>query len=266
MLAVYIAVGVAVLLYLLFFLENRRFCSVCTVCEHTAIRQAFRVVQISDLHDARFGKEQSRLIQTIREAKPDYIVITGDLFNRRNHKASKHVFELIKGILDIAPVYFAEGNHECVMLEDGEHYLSQLSDLGVNVLRNAYANVPHCRIVGLKQFASTGEIKRLLSKNRCNIVLSHRPERIDICSDSGADVVLCGHAHGGQLRFGHHGMYAPQQGFFPKYTEGWHQQKNTKMYVSRGLGNTIPIPRVFDTPELNVIDFQPMQKEVSNVC
>ena len=96
---------------------------------------------------------------------------------------------------------------------------------------------------------------------KLNVVLAHRPERFAIYAQTQADVMLSGHAHGGQIRFGHRGVYAPQQGFFPKYTEGWYRIGNSSMYVSRGLGNTIAFPRVFNTPELNVIDFLPVQSK-----
>ena len=101
----------------------------------------------------------------------------------------------------------------------------------------------------------------MLADDRLNVVLTHRPERFSIYAQTQADVILSGHAHGGQIRFGHRGVYAPQQGFFPKYTEGWYRIGKSSMYVSRGLGNTIAFPRVFNTPELNVIDFLPVQSK-----
>ena len=103
----------------------------------------------------------------------------------------------------------------------------------------------------------------MLSRNRLNVVMAHRPELFPIYAGTGADVVLSGHAHGGQIRFHHRGLYAPEQGLLPKYTEGMYRRGASMLYVSRGLGNTIPFPRVFNTPELNVISF--IQKEKENV-
>ena len=94
-------------------------------------------------------------------------------------------------------------------------------------------------------------------KNKFNICLSHRPELIDIYAKYKLDFVLCGHAHGGQFRFWFiKGVLAPGQGFFPKYTSGFYTKLNTLMLVNRGLGNsTIPI-RIFNRPELIVVNLK----------
>ena len=101
----------------------------------------------------------------------------------------------------------------------------------------------------------------MLAPDRLNLVLAHRPERFPLYAGTGADVVLSGHAHGGQIRLFRRGLYAPQQGVFPKYTEGVYNSGDSILYVSRGLGNTIVTPRVFNTPELNVLDFDPVSGE-----
>ena len=92
---------------------------------------------------------------------------------------------------------------------------------------------------------------------RCS---AHRPELFQIYAGTGADVILSGHAHGGQIRIRRRGLYAPQQGFFPSYSEGIYRSGKSLMFVSRGLGNTIPVPRIFNTPELCVISFEPAEK------
>ena len=261
MIPLIIILSVLIALYSLFFLENRRFRTMFTKCEHEKIKTGFRVVQISDLHDKRFGDRQRKIVSAIREAKPDYIAITGDLFNRRKHSACQNAFRLIHEVQKIAPVCFVEGNHEIAMQGTGERYMAQITEMGITVLRNSYFDFSPFRMVGLCQMVTKEQIAPLLSSERFNLVLSHRPELFDVYVDSGVDVVLCGHAHGGQVRLGHIGLYAPQQGLIPKYTSGWYRRRKTKMYVSRGLGNTIPFPRVFNTPELNVIDFIPKAKE-----
>ena len=266
MIPLFVALAVCAVLYVLFFLENRRFQTAFTVCEYRKIRSSFRVVQVSDLHNKTFGKHQEALIGAIRDAKPDLIVITGDLFNRHNHAACEHAFAFAKAVVSIAPTYFSEGNHECSLGETGERYVSRIAESGVCVLQDAYVDLPQCRLIGLRQRTEQERIAALLSSDRFNLVLSHRPERLPVYANAGADVVLCGHAHGGQIRVLHRGVYAPQQGLFPKYTEGWYRLGNTRMYVSRGLGNTIAFPRVCNTPELNVIDFCPIKEEASESC
>ena len=197
------------------------------------------------------------LLNAIREAKPDFVAITGDLFDRHNSRAYKDAFEFVKKINDVAPTYFCEGNHECALKETGEQFIDRVAKQGVCVLRDAYTDLPYCRLIGLKQHSPAEQLTAMLSADRLNLVLAHRAERFPIYAETEADVILSGHAHGGQIRIGHKGIYAPQQGLFPKYTEGWYKIGKSSMYVSRGLGNTILFPRVFNTPELNVIDFIP---------
>jgi predicted MPP superfamily phosphohydrolase len=107
----------------------------------------------------------------------------------------------------------------------------------------------------------------MLSENKLNIVMAHRPELFPIYAGTGADVILSGHAHGGQIRLFGHGIFAPGQGFFPRYTSGIYRSGTSLLHVSRGLGNTILVPRVFDTPELNVLQLQMTEsKEKEHVC
>ncbi len=255
MILIAIALGILLLLYLLFFLENRRFKTTFTSCQLGAVKTQFRVVQVSDLHDQAFGKDQIRLIYEIQKANPDLIVITGDLFNRHDRSACKNAFAFVKRAVPIASVYFIEGNHECSLKETGERYIQEIAQMGVCVLRDSFVDLDQCRLIGLTQNAPAEKLSSMLNEHRFNLVLAHRPERFPIYGDTGADVILSGHAHGGQIRIGRHGIYAPQQGLFPKYTEGWYRSGKSRMYVSRGLGNTIAFPRIFNTPELNVIDF-----------
>ena len=249
--------AVLMLLYGLFFLENRRFKTTFTSCRHHKVQSPFRVVQVSDLHDKAFGPEQEKLLEAIRSAYPDFIVITGDLFNRHNANACENALLFASRVVTIAPSYFIEGNHECSLHEIGEQYIDVIAQSGVHVLRDAYVDLAQCRLIGLKQRSPAEQLSAMLSYDRFNLVLAHRPERFPVYAQTGADVILAGHAHGGQVRIGHHGIYAPQQGLFPKYTEDWYALGNSRMFVSRGLGNTIAFPRVLNTPELCVIDFLP---------
>lgn len=253
------AIIFAVLLtvYLLLFLDCRRLTVTFTQCRHANVTKPFRTVQVSDLHDCRFGKDQQTLIQAISDAKPDYIVITGDLFNRMNRKACKNAFLFVKRAVKIAPVYYIEGNHEASLQETGERYIAEVGRLGAHILRDAYTDLSECRLIGLKQRAPAEMLRSMLKSDRLNLVLAHRPEQFPEYAETNADVILTGHAHGGQIRLFHRGIYASNQGFFPKFTDGWYEIGNSRMYVSRGLGNTVPVPRVFNTPELNVIDFLP---------
>ena len=129
--------------------------------------------------------------------------------------------------------------------------------MGVTVLRDEFVDLPGIRIIGLRQYAAPQTLSAMLSPDRLNLVLSHRPELFPIYAGTGPDVVLSGHAHGGQIRLFGKGVFAPGQGFFPRFTSGQYSRQNSILLVSKGLGNTIPVPRIFNTPELNVVEFCP---------
>lgn len=257
MIFVLIAIGILLLAYAAFFLEKRRFVIRVETIRHKKADEPFTVVQVSDLHDRRFGKSQEKLLAAIRDAKPELILITGDLFNRHKKNACENAFAFIRGAVAIAPVYFAEGNHECSLGETGERYIETIRDMGVHVLRDEYKDVRFIRVIGLRQYASPQQLSALTDTKRLNLVLAHRPELYPIYADTGADVILSGHAHGGQIRLFGHGVYAPQQGLFPRFDAGQYRIRQSILHVSRGLGNTIPIPRIFNTPELNILLFRP---------
>ncbi|MBA4533843.1 metallophosphoesterase [Brevibacillus halotolerans] len=230
----------------------------------------FTIVQVSDLHNAEFGNNQSRLLNAIKAVSPDFIAVTGDLIDS-NHTDVAKAMEFINGAIEIGPVYYVTGNHEArsdqyaklkqQMLEAG---VIMLEDEGTTIKREGAS----IRLFGLNDpnFTATDDayestamvdtkLKAMLSKNNeYTILLSHRPELFDIYAENSIDMVLSGHAHGGQVRLPFiGGLVAPNQGFFPKYSEGVHEKEQTKMIVSRGLGNSIIPVRINNRPELVVI-------------
>lgn len=230
----------------------------------------YRIVQVSDLHNNVYGRGQSILIGKIRQAKPDIIVITGDLIDR-NTKNVDNAMMFVKGAVEIAPVFYVSGNHESGVKEEYRDLLRRMNEAGVTVLENENAVlVSEDEKINLAGIADPSfdwsasdaevidrEISEALSKavrSRPVILLSHRPELIDIYSKNGIDLVLSGHAHGGQVRIPFFGpVYSPSQGFRPKYTSGLYSEGNTQMFVSRGMGNGIAPLRFNDGPELAVI-------------
>lgn len=256
-----IAIGTLMIAYGLLFLTSRRLTVTHDTIRSAKIKKAFRVVQISDLHNRLFGKEQQKLLDAIRSEKPDLIVITGDLFNRHASGAHRNAYCFAECVTSVAPTCFSEGNHEISLNETGERYMKAIASMGVHVLRNAYMDLPECRLIGLKQRADARTLRALMDPERFNLVLAHRPELFPVYAEAGADTVLSGHAHGGQVRVFGKGIYAPGQGVLPKYTSGMYRIGESILYVSRGLGNTIPVPRVLNAPELCVLDFLPAQGE-----
>lgn len=231
--------------------------------------KGFRIVQVSDLHNKEFGKDQRILMKKIEKEKPDIIVVTGDLVDRRKW-GTKNAMSFIDRAMEIAPVYYVSGNHE---VWSGKYSIvrNKLLEKGVYVLDDDTVEIKnknsHIFISGI---IDTGyddrenyvdDILRKVSKdiddNTFSILLSHRPEHIKDYSEAGFDLVFSGHAHGGQIRFPFiGGVYAPHQGFMPKYTSGMYQMKNTFMVVSRGLGNSVIPIRFMNRPEITVTELR----------
>lgn len=222
----------------------------------------FKIVHISDLHNAEFGDGQKDLIDKIEAQDADIIVITGDMIDSRRTDVDKAV-ELITGLGNKIPVYYVTGNHESRVREYNE-LESKLIENGVTVLKNESVKIEKdssfINIIGVDDPSfgmSANDIFHTVSELKTDgydVLLSHRPELFEIYCESGAELVLCGHAHGGQVRIPFiGGIVAPNQGLFPEYTAGSYKSGSTEMIVSRGLGNSIIPLRVNNPPELVVI-------------
>ena len=224
----------------------------------------FTIAHISDLHNARFGKENAELLKKIKSASPDIIIITGDLIDSR-HTNTKVGTEFAVNALKIAPVYYVNGNHES-RLSEYKDIENELLQAGVNVLINKTVEIQRFDdkiiISGIEDPAfyslnnSENTIKNLLKSFKFesdyfSILLSHRPEAFDAYAESKFDLIFSGHAHGGQFRIPFAGgILAPGQGLFPKYDSGLYSEGDTSMIVSRGLGNSIFPFRINNNPEI----------------
>ena len=131
--------------------------------------------------------------------------------------------------------------------------------MGANLLLDNAQTIQDIKLIGLCEYPDVSLVDSFASDHLFNLVLSHRPELFELYSNTKADLVLSGHAHGGQIQVGSRALYAPEQGLFPKYTAGLYEKNNTKMFVSRGLGDTILIPRINNPHELNVIYLIPAE-------
>ena len=226
----------------------------------------YRIVHVADLHNAEFGKHNALLLNQIEIEQPDRIVITGDLLD--SYRPNREVaLDFAQAAAKLAPCDFVTGNHEHRLSSRAlAEFLDQLRQRGVNVLRNEAENVyrgeEQFRLIGVD--CQEGKTQTLpdLMKNRpageLNILLSHKPHYAERYENSGVDLVICGHAHGGQFRLpGIGGLYAPGQGVLPKYTSGLYKLGSTVMAVSRGLGNSSFPLRLGNPPELSVITLLP---------
>lgn len=230
-----------------------------------------KILQISDFHNAKFGKNQNSIIKKIEECEPDIIVITGDLIDRRRYDLER-AMDLVKQIVNIAPVYYVSGNHEAW----SGHYdevKKALLDENVKVLDNEEIEIEKGKdsitLIGVKDpdFLTSNyidgtdysELEQYLDSvskdNDFEILLSHRPELIWLYKKYNIDLVFTGHVHGGQIRLPFvGGIIGPDQGLFPKYDAGRFVEGYTTMILSRGLGNSLFPFRIFNSPELVLVE------------
>lgn len=222
-----------------------------------------KIAQISDLHNKKFGKEQSRLLKKLKNYQPDIIFVTGDVIDS-NHTDLDVALEFLQGAVEIAPVYFVIGNHEMWL---DSHTLDTLKKemeaLGVYYMDNECLSIPYgetsYNLMGLDvDNLYGGNLEKCLEeedKEKLTILLAHEPQYFQRYCDLKMDLVFSGHAHGGQIRLPFiGGVVAPDQGFFPQYTEGTYEEGETTMVVSRGLGNSIIPVRIFNFPEIVYVE------------
>lgn len=232
----------------------------------------FRIAQVSDLHNAQMGDNNEDLLAMLREAAPDIIVITGDLISAYDVDLDVAI-RFAEAAVEIAPCYYVPGNHEGSVFEYKD-LQTGLKSAGVVLLENRRVelrrNGETITLVGVFDpsfymdypmidvpATMSHVLKDLVGGDAYTILLSHRPELIDVYAEHGIDLVLSGHTHGGQLRLPYiGGVVAPNQGFFPEYDAGLYTRGNTSMLISRGIGTSrIPI-RINNRPEILLVELQ----------
>lgn len=237
--------------------------------------EPIRIVQLSDLHSKPFKK----VLKKIDEIKPDIICITGDYINDRE-KNKKKMLKYAKALVARAKVYYITGNHER-RLENFDELMDELAEVGFIVLLNRVsvyndkgfeidflgldenqANFDDykARKKGTFEYKDMSPyFKQLDELGGYKIVLSHFPENFEGVKEMNYsqydfDLQLSGHAHGGQFCLPFIGpVYSPGQGLKPKYAKGSFGNR-PKLIVSRGLGNAEFPFRLFNHPEINVIN------------
>jgi predicted MPP superfamily phosphohydrolase len=241
------------------------------IVESNKIKNVYiKIVLIADLHNDVYGKEQDVLIQKIKSIEPDLIFLAGDLVDDRQSMDGTRF--LLKGLKGVAPTFYVTGNHEYMSRRYGiEAIRREIQAYGVTILSDSYTKVnikgQEIVIAGVedplkKRYEDkTYDYKKIALKfselnetESYTILLSHRPETIR--SYPYFDLVVSGHAHGGQVVIPKliNGLYAPHQGLFPRYAGGRYQHGKQVHIVSRGLTVKLPrLPRIFNPPELVVI-------------
>ena len=222
-------------------------------------RYGITLAVLADIH-ARRVEETLSLVE---QNKPDIILIPGDLVDgaaiEKCKEHSNFIEETITNlnrIAQIAPTYYSIGNHE-KQLTEAE--IKELHGSKAVVVDNRYVDVSADLYIGGLSSGRNYHDKKASQKpdisfiaefekvSGFKILLSHHPEYYEpFLKDKGIDLIISGHAHGGQVRIGNQGLYSPGQGLFPKYTSGIH---DGKLIVSRGIAGTELFPRINNKPE-----------------
>lgn len=215
-----------------------------------------KIVHLSDLHGKAFGKGNRRLLKKVAAQKPDFIAITGDIIHKYRDRDIAVALAAVKELVKIAPVCYVSGNHE--MRSTRYRVLKeQIKEAGATVLDGESVQVCGVCVAGVNcAKIKGGGYFSLCGDEVFKLLLAHLPHYIDRYAMAGYDLVLTGHAHGGQWRipFTKIGVYSPGQGLFPKYACGLHWCGNMRQVISRGLGNSQCPLRLFNRPEIVVVD------------
>lgn len=211
----------------------------------------YRIAVIADLHLPDCLSTPSQVLETVKNSHPDCIFIAGDLSNRYSYFDAEGIKNFLSALSEIAPCYAITGNHEQyssylpafkTLLE--ENNILFLQDQWISLCKNG-ATLP--------LYGACNREAALPTAASPSILLMHYPEKAKNAGINGFSLAVCGHAHGGQMRFGKHGLFSPGQGFFPRYISGLYEENGLKMVVSRGLGDSsLPI-RIRNTPHLPII-------------
>lgn len=220
--------------------------------------EGFKIVQLSDLHGADFGDE---LYENVRALSPDIIALTGDFITDAEDLAA--VDSLVSKLVTITDVYYISGNHDY-----GSGEIEALTEIleryGVRFLRNEYElierNGASIVIAGVEdpnswaEMTMPDELADEISDtypDTYTLLLGHRNYWAEEYPSLPVDLILCGHTHGGIIRLpGVGGLLSTDRTLFPDYEAGEYFCGQYEMIVSRGLGNSIAIPRLFNYPEI----------------
>lgn len=231
-----------------------------------------RIAVVSDIHSCKYGENQSELLDAIAAQSPDAVLMTGDIYDDRLPDEQSDIFLRAAG--ERFRCYYIPGNHEFRKFEDNniEGLLRKISSYGITVLfgecESVTLNGNTVNLCGLMENPSEepfseqalAELGAAADNGNFTILMAHRPSRIDTYLTGNFDLIVAGHAHGGQWRVPGllNGLLAPEEGLFPKYAGGRYDFDGATLIVSRGLARESTIvPRIFNPPELVIIEILP---------
>ena len=225
----------------------------------------FKIVQLSDLHGAEFGEDGMGLVEKVKELEPDIIALTGDFVTDEGDLAA--VEKLAARLVKLCPVYFISGNHEF-----GSGLAVKVRNIleraGVKYLSNEYLTINRGEdgilLGGVEDplayadMLSPDELAQKMNDaapDAFKILLGHRNYWMTEYPELPVDLIFCGHAHGGLIRIpGVGGLIGTDRRLFPDFDAGEYNNGRYTLIVSRGLGNSVPIPRVFNRPEIVCVE------------
>lgn len=225
----------------------------------------YKILQIADLQNST----DPGILADAQQLAPDVIVFSGDNFYTSvSPETEEWTINLVHELAKIAPVYAVSGNHD-LWNPDFKKNQSLLAGAGVILLENTFQTVQRgtdsIRIYGITDPNTLDDIQsiactqaylqRVEASGGFDVLLFHRANLLDLFRNSGFELILSGHLHGGQVRLpGFGGIVSPEGRAFPKYGGGVYSIGNgSTAVVSRGLGNTVCFPRVYNAPELVLI-------------
>lgn len=237
-----------------------------------------KIIFLSDLHNHEYGLHNKKLIDKIRMENPELILIGGDILVGKEDISYESAAKFVEAICKIAPVYYANGNHEQRMKEKPEKYedafvkyKKRLLDAGVYFLENESAEVDLDRnrlcLTGLELQLEVYEKMKThkvtkddiaqkvgsAKQEEIQILLAHNPEYMEAYQAWGADITLSGHLHGGLICLPNgKSVITPQFHLFPKHAGEMKVKGNQTAIVSRGLGTHTVNIRLFNPAELIV--------------
>lgn len=277
-----VVVVLAIILIWVMLYDSNRFVVQVHRITDKRIRKTARAVVLADLHNKRYGRENERLLEAIRQQKPDFILVAGDLITAKPGKSLKPAIQILKDLAQDYPIYYGNGNHEYRLKlypktygNMAQEYGQALGELGIEPLVNDHIILAEygLAVYGVEidkklyrrfQIPTMPEdymngILGQAPEEMYTVLLAHNPDYFPRYADWGADLVLSGHVHGGVARvpFLGKGVVSPGLRLFPKYDGGIFHEGESTMVLSRGLGMHTIYVRLFNPAELWVMEFEP---------
>lgn len=263
-----------------FFVSNFTYRIYSYSVSHKDIPAAFdgyKIIQISDLHNHDYGNSNESVYRSILKAKPDLIVMSGDMVSASDTDFTTF-YALAKKLVTVAPVYYIFGNHEQALDDEFQKEILQtMKDIGILYLDNESVSIEkegssialHGLWFNLRFYKDSRDpyaneynfeadnLLKLLpypEDQTFNLLLTHNPIYFSTYKNWGADLTLTGHIHGGLINVPYMGgLLSPERTLFPEYDAGLFQEEDHYLIVNRGLGNGRVGFRYLNRPEISLI-------------